>query len=62
MVLAPMTRCRAFNETPNDALAEYYRQRSSSGGLLITEGTSISPSAPGYLFYIYVVVSVSYDF
>ncbi|KAL5065804.1 hypothetical protein RYX36_027541 [Vicia faba] len=48
VVLAPMTRCRALNGIPNDALAEYYSQRSSSGGLLITEGTSISPSASGF--------------
>ncbi|KAK9705539.1 hypothetical protein RND81_07G064700 [Saponaria officinalis] len=48
VVLAPMTRCRAINEMPNDALMEYYVQRSTFGGLLITEGTLISPSAPGF--------------
>nr|XP_043624059.1 artemisinic aldehyde Delta(11(13)) reductase [Erigeron canadensis] len=48
VVLAPMTRCRALNGIPNDAMAEYYRQRSTPGGFLITEGTMISPTAAGF--------------
>jgi 12-oxophytodienoic acid reductase len=48
VVLAPMTRCRALNGIANSALVEYYRQRSTPGGFLITEGTSISPTAPGF--------------
>nr|BBA18087.1 12-Oxophytodienoic acid reductase 3 [Pelargonium graveolens] len=48
VVLAPMTRCRALNGIPGPALAEYYSQRSTPGGFLITEGTSISPSGPGF--------------
>ncbi|TKY54424.1 12-oxophytodienoate reductase 3 [Spatholobus suberectus] len=48
VVLAPMTRCRAINGIPRAALAEYYAQRSTPGGFLITEGTLISPSAPGF--------------
>ncbi|KAL2945135.1 12-oxophytodienoate reductase 3 [Bienertia sinuspersici] len=48
VVLAPMTRCRAINEMPNNALKEYYVQRSTPGGFLITEGTLISPTAPGF--------------
>ncbi|RDX68567.1 12-oxophytodienoate reductase 3, partial [Mucuna pruriens] len=47
VVLAPMTRCRALNGIPREALAEYYVQRSTPAGFLITEGTLISPSAPG---------------
>ena len=47
VVLAPMTRCRALNGIPGDALAEYYAQRSTPGGFLITEGALISPTAPG---------------
>ncbi|KAJ6674290.1 12-OXOPHYTODIENOATE REDUCTASE 3 [Salix viminalis] len=43
-----MTRCRALNGIPGDAVAEYYTQRSTPGGFLITEGTLISPSAPGF--------------
>ncbi|KAL9257376.1 12-oxophytodienoate reductase 3-like protein [Drosera capensis] len=48
VVLAPMTRCRALNELPNQALVEYYTQRSTPGGFLITEGTLVSPTAPGF--------------
>jgi 12-oxophytodienoic acid reductase len=48
VVLAPMTRCRALNGIPNHALAEYYTQRSTDGGFLITEGTMISPTAAGF--------------
>ncbi|KAJ0487899.1 Artemisinic aldehyde Delta(11(13)) reductase [Helianthus annuus] len=47
VVLAPMTRCRAVNSIPNEALVEYYRQRTTAGGFLITEGTMISPTAAG---------------
>ncbi|GAU33184.1 hypothetical protein TSUD_206430, partial [Trifolium subterraneum] len=53
VVLAPMTRCRALNEIPNEAHAEYYGQRSSPGGFLITEGTSISPTAQGWRDLVY---------
>ncbi|KAL8128555.1 hypothetical protein V2J09_017710 [Rumex salicifolius] len=48
VVLAPMTRCRALNGIPNDALLEYYTQRATDGGLLITEGTLISDTAAGF--------------
>lgn len=47
IVLAPLTRSRAIGNVPNDLMAEYYGQR-SSGGLLITEGTSPSPNGLGY--------------
>lgn len=47
IVMAPMTRCRAINNVPNDLMAEYYRQRSGAG-LIITEGTSPSPNGLGY--------------
>lgn len=47
VVLAPMTRCRAINGIPRPAMAEYYSQRSTNGGFLITEGTMISPTAAG---------------
>lgn len=46
--MAPMTRSRAIhNNTPNDLLATYYRQRASAG-LIVTEGTSPSPNGLGY--------------
>ena len=47
VVLAPMTRCRALNGIPQPGLAEYYTQRSTNGGFLITEGTLISNTAAG---------------
>lgn len=49
VVLAPMTRCRALNSIPQPALAEYYAQRATDGGFLITEGTMISPTSAGYV-------------
>ncbi|WRX34867.1 NADH:flavin oxidoreductase/NADH oxidase [Theobroma cacao] len=48
VVLAPMTRCRALNGIPRPALAEYYTQRSTSGGFLITEGTLVSNTGAGF--------------
>ncbi|TYJ32458.1 hypothetical protein E1A91_A05G035900v1 [Gossypium mustelinum] len=48
VVLAPMTRCRALNGIPRPALAEYYTQRSTPGGFLITEGTLISDTGAGF--------------
>lgn len=48
VVLAPLTRCRALNEMPNEALLKYYTQRATPGGLLITEGSLISQTAAGF--------------
>ena len=50
VVLAPLTRNRATEPglTPSSVNAEYYSQRASQGGLLITEATYVSPSAAGY--------------
>ncbi len=47
IVMAPMTRCRAIGNIPNELMAEYYKQRSGTG-LIITEGTSPSPNGLGY--------------
>ena len=47
IVMAPMTRCRAINNSPNELIAKYYKQRSEAG-LIITEGTSPSPNGLGY--------------
>ena len=47
VVMAPMTRCRAIGNVPNDLVAEYYKQRSGAG-LIITEGVSPSPNGLGY--------------
>ena len=47
IVLAPMTRIRANPDTlaPTPLTVEYYQQRASHGGLLITEAVHISPEA-----------------
>jgi len=45
--MAPMTRCRAIGNIPNDLIAVYYGQRAGAG-LIITEGTSPSPNGLGY--------------
>ncbi|KAI8641454.1 hypothetical protein BD408DRAFT_388801 [Parasitella parasitica] len=55
VVLAPLTRFRATEQSavPTDLQTEYYKQRASDGGLLVTEATFISrlagsyPQAPG---------------
>ena len=47
IVMAPMTRCRAIGNIPNDLMAKYYEQRSQAG-LIITEGTSPSANGLGY--------------
>jgi len=52
-VMAPLTRQRSPNFVPTDMVAQYYEQRASNGGLLISEGTLISrmggsyPNVPG---------------
>ena len=47
IVMAPMTRCRAIGNIPNDLIAGYYQQRAGAG-LIITEGTSPSVNGLGY--------------
>lgn len=48
MVMAPMTRNRAGDgNVPTELNARYYRQRATAG-LIITEGTQISPQGVGY--------------
>ena len=47
IVMAPMTRCRAIGNIPNELMAKYYQQRAAAG-LIITEGTSPSPNGLGY--------------
>ena len=50
MVMAPMTRSRSNNEgnLATALTAEYYAQRASAG-LIITEGTFVSPQAVGFI-------------
>ncbi len=48
IIMAPLTRMRAGpGNVPTALNAEYYAQRSSAG-LIISEGTAISPQAQGY--------------
>lgn len=52
IVMAPLTRLRADPETLaqtllGDSYAQYYGERSTPGGLLITEGIQVSPDAAG---------------
>jgi len=48
IVMAPLTRNRAgAGNVPQPMSVEYYRQRASAG-LIITEGSQISPAAVGY--------------
>src|SRR3979490_1659035 len=48
--MPPMSRLRAQPGTgiPSDLQREYYTQRASDGGLIITEATAIAASARGY--------------
>lgn len=49
VALAPMTRARSGeSRVPNDLMAEYYTQRASAG-LVITEATTISAQANGWV-------------
>jgi len=50
IVMAPLTRNRATpgTDAANDLTATYYRQRASAG-LIISEGTQVSPQGQGYL-------------
>lgn len=49
VVLAPMTRARSGEDrVPTDVMAEYYAQRSTAG-LVITEATTISKQANGWV-------------
>ena len=51
VVMAPLTRQRSSQpgDIPNDLMLEYYSQRASAGGLIITEATTISVTGRGYL-------------
>ncbi|WP_262885037.1 oxidoreductase [Elizabethkingia argenteiflava] len=49
IIMAPMPRTRSKNGIMTEMNADYYQQRVSVG-LIITEGTSISPTSMGYLY------------
>ncbi|KAM7278555.1 hypothetical protein ACFE04_005689 [Oxalis oulophora] len=48
VVLAPLTRQRSYDNVPQPHAILYYSQRTSKGGLLISEATGVSDTAQGY--------------
>jgi len=49
IVMAPMTRCRAVaGDVPGPLAVTYYIQRSSAG-MIITEGSQVSPQGVGFV-------------
>jgi N-ethylmaleimide reductase len=49
IVMAPLTRDRSDpDRRPTELTVEYYRQRATAG-LIVTEGTQVSPGGQGYL-------------
>ncbi|ESW33755.1 hypothetical protein PHAVU_001G096300 [Phaseolus vulgaris] len=49
VVLAPLTRQRSYNNVPQPHAILYYSQRTSPGGLLISEATGVSDTAQGLI-------------
>jgi N-ethylmaleimide reductase len=51
VVMAPLTRSRSVqpNSIPDQLMKEYYEQRASEGGLIISEATNISLTSRGWL-------------
>jgi N-ethylmaleimide reductase len=51
VIMAPLTRSRSIqpDSVPGDLMREYYEQRASDGGLIITEATNISLTSRGWL-------------
>jgi N-ethylmaleimide reductase len=50
VVMAPLTRSRSVQpgDIPGDLMVEYYGQRASEGGLIISEATTVSISGRGW--------------
>ncbi|CAM8992666.1 unnamed protein product [Rhodiola kirilowii] len=48
VVLAPLTRQRSYGNVPQPHAVLYYSQRTTKGGLLISEATGVSDTAQGY--------------
>ena len=51
VVMAPLTRLRSGQpgDVPGDLMVEYYTQRASAGGFVVTEATTVSITGRGYL-------------
>jgi 2,4-dienoyl-CoA reductase-like NADH-dependent reductase (Old Yellow Enzyme family) len=50
VVMGPLTRSRSVQpgNIPGDLMLEYYSQRASGGGLIVSEATSISVAGGGW--------------
>jgi len=50
VVMAPLTRSRSLQpgDIPGDLMLEYYTQRASEGGLIVSEATPISIAGGGW--------------
>ena len=50
VAMAPLTRSRSTQpgDVPSDLMLEYYGQRASDGGFIVSEATAISPTARGW--------------
>jgi N-ethylmaleimide reductase len=50
IVMAPLTRLCSDQpgDIPGDLMANYYAQRASPGGFIVTESTEIAPEASAY--------------
>src|SRR5229473_3197091 len=50
VVMGPLTRSRSVQpgNVPGDLMVEYYSQRASDGGLIVSEATSISVAGGGW--------------
>jgi len=51
VVMAPLTRSRSEQpgDIPGGLMLEYYSQRASDGGFIVSEGTSVSLTGRGWL-------------
>ena len=51
VVMAPLTRLRSEvpGDVPSDLMVEYYGQRASNGGFIVSEATTVSVTGRGYL-------------
>lgn len=49
VVMAPLTRMRSDpGDLPSDLMVDYYTQRASEGGLIVSEATPVMPEGYGY--------------
>jgi N-ethylmaleimide reductase len=48
VVMAPLTRMRSEGTVPGRLAVDYYGQRASYGGLIVSEATQIHPTGQGY--------------